>query len=147
MPKNTESGNVGDCRIAEEAFPDVQDIHERRNRRLRIDVRDLLFATRLGSRDESVAHDILSYLGRAEVLPKLKRSRTRKGEQHRHAHDAGCRSQRPGEREPAQYQEISQHFTFKNSCRPSMSQERLGDGRKRGPVRASRMLAPAVPDS
>ena len=48
-------------------------------------MRDLLFATGLRARDESVPYDILAYLGGSKVLAKVMSIRNGEGKQHRHA--------------------------------------------------------------
>jgi len=68
MLEDTESRNVRNYWEEEEALCDVLDNHRHRNRRLLIDMRNLLRAAGLRARDENVAYDILAYLGRAEVL-------------------------------------------------------------------------------
>ena len=85
MLEDTESRNVRNSCQGEEALRDVLYRHRHRNRRLRIDMRDLLYAPGLRSRDESVPYDILAYLGGSKVLAKVMSIRNGEGKQHRHA--------------------------------------------------------------
>src|SRR5208337_5169374 len=83
--QDTEGRDFRNYCQGEEGVRDILDNHRRRNRRLRIDKRNLLYAPGLRSRDESVAYDILAYLGGAKVLAKVMSIRNGEGRQHCHA--------------------------------------------------------------
>ena len=70
MLEDTEGRNFRNYCLREEALCDILDNHRRRNRRLRIDMRNLLYATGLRSRNESVAYDIVAYLGAAKMFAR-----------------------------------------------------------------------------
>ena len=85
MLEQTESRDFRNYCQREEALRDIPDNHRHRKRRLRIDKRNLLHAPGLRPRDESVAYDILAYLGGAKVLAKVMSIRNGEGKQHCHA--------------------------------------------------------------
>jgi hypothetical protein len=68
MLQDAEGWNGGHYRHRQETLRDILDSHCYRNRRLRIDARDLLGATGFRSRDERVTYDVLANFGGAEVL-------------------------------------------------------------------------------
>src|ERR1035437_1567579 len=125
MLEETESRDFRNYCLREEAFRDVLDNHRHRNRRLRVDMRSLLEAILLRSGDESVTHDGASYLGGAEVWAKVMSRDSRERQQHRDTNDTSSGTERRCHRSPAGFQKISQHFDFKDSRRPSKSQEWL----------------------
>src|ERR1035437_2251734 len=85
MLEETESRDFRNYCLREEAFRDVLDNHRHRNRRLRVDMRNLLYATGLRSRDEGVTYDILPDLGGAKALAKLMSPDSGEGKEHCHA--------------------------------------------------------------
>ena len=88
MPRNTESRNVYNGRERKKTLNDMLDIDRRRNRWLPINMRQLLYATGLRSRDEGVTHDVLAYLGGAEVLAETVSPGGGERKEHRDADDA-----------------------------------------------------------
>ena len=103
MLQDTESRNRN-YRQPEKTLRDILDGHRSWNRRQRIDVRNLLDARRFGSRNESMANDILAYLGSAEMLAKVDCPGSGEGKKHRHAQDTRDRAQKGGDRPSAGFQ-------------------------------------------
>ena len=85
MLEQTESRDFRNYCQREEALRDIPDNHRHRNRRLRIDKRNLFHAPGLRPRDESVAYDILAYLSGSKVLAKMMSVRNGEGKEHCHA--------------------------------------------------------------
>ena len=85
MLENTEGRDLRGYCHGKQSLRDILDRHRRRIRRLRIDERNLLYATGLRSRDEGVTYDILAYLGGAKVLAKVMSPGSGEGKEHRHA--------------------------------------------------------------
>jgi hypothetical protein len=106
-------------------------------------MRNLLFAG-LGSRDESVAHDVVTYLGRAEVIAKAVSPRNRERKEHCHAHDTRRHAQNRGDPSSPGFQKIA-HFTLNIAAVPRSHKNGRQQDQKHQPVRAFYLLAPAAP--